>query len=86
MIQAIDNLLIAYTILFIVVILKEKHLFVTFNFSKGWVVYANEVVICPGKKRGCLKFRHHGYYDIHAVCLSVQFSQSLSHVRLSVPP
>lgn len=38
MIQAIDNLLIACTMLFTVVVLKEKHLFVTSNFSKEWVV------------------------------------------------
>ena len=55
MIQAIDNLLIAYTILFIVVILKEKHLFVTFNFSKGWVVYANEVRDLSREEKGMFK-------------------------------
>ena len=55
MIQAIDNLLIAYTILFIVVILKEKHLFVTFNFSKGWVVYANEVCDLSREEKGMFK-------------------------------
>lgn len=43
MIQAVDNLLIVYTILVIVVILKEKHLFVTSVFSKDWVVYASKI-------------------------------------------
>lgn len=56
MIQAIDNLLIACTMLFTVVVLKEKHLFVTSNFSKEWVVYASQVYDLSGKKRGSLKF------------------------------
>ena len=43
MIQAVDNLLIVYTILVIVVILKEKHLLVTSIFSKEWVVYASKI-------------------------------------------
>ena len=75
MIQTIDNLLIAYTILFIVVILKEKHLFVTSNFSKEWVVYASEIYDLSREEKG--KFKIH---DIMVIMITMQSAFSISWI------
>lgn len=73
MIQAVDNLLIVYTILVIVVILKEKHLFVTSVFSKDWVVYASKIQDLPREEKGM--FKNH---EIVVIMIIMQSPLSIS--------
>lgn len=75
MIQTVDGLFIVYTIPVIVVILKEKHLFVTSNFFffLEWVVYASEIEDLPREEEGI--FKNHG---IVVIMIIMQSALSIS--------